>query len=182
MALISSLPTQHGSTFGRRSLRYFSAFANVHTLELRYPGIYRFIPGIEQHFGHFSPTLRSTILLCPHCTPQQLSHFLSLFSNVDNIEIWGTAEYTDALTLEKQFVPFSVPELRGRLALCNFHWVETWTHLTASCGLRFRYMDLRKSADCVPVLLEACAETLETLVFNVMDCRSFCLGSSTDSS
>jgi len=160
-------------------LRYFSAFDNVHTLEVQFLAIYRFMPGVEQCFGHFSPTLRSIILFCPRCTPRQLSHFLSLFSNVDNIDIWGTSEYTDTPVPETQFVPLSMPKLRGRLALCNFHWVETWTYLIASSGLRFCHMDLRENTKCAPILLEACAETLETLALNVTDCRSFYLGSST---
>ena len=164
--------------FDRRTLRSFSAFANVHTLELQCLALDRFVPGVERYFGHFSPTLQSIILFFPRGTPRQLSHFLSLFSNVDNIEIWETSEYTDAPVPDTQFVPFSVPKLRGRLTLYTFHWVETWTHLIASCGLRFRHIDLRGSANCAPVLLEACAETLETLIFNPMDCRLFCSGSS----
>ena len=48
--------------------------------------------------------------------------------------------------------------------------VETWTSLIASCGgLRFRYMDLWIVGGCAPVLLEACAKTLETLRFHVAD-------------
>ena len=54
----------------------------------------------------------------------------------------------------------AVPKLRGRLALYDFRWVETWRHLIASCdGLRFRHMDLRGDASCAPILFEACTET-----------------------
>ena len=67
-------------------------------------------------------------------------------------------------------IPFSAPKLRGRLALYNFHWVDTWTHLTFLCGgLRFRHIDLRASPSCAPTLLEACAKTLETLRFHTTD-------------
>jgi len=75
--------------FSRRTLRYFSAFTNVQTLQLGELEIYRFVPGIQHYFQHFSPTLRSITLSYPRCTPRQLSHFLSLFSNLDNIEIRG---------------------------------------------------------------------------------------------
>jgi len=66
--------------FSRRDLRYFSAFANVQTLKLGDLEIHRFIPEIERYFGNFSLTLRSIVLYRPHCTPRQLSYFLSFFS------------------------------------------------------------------------------------------------------
>ena len=153
--------------FGHRDLRHFSAFTNVRTLRLQEPDINRFIPGIKRHFGHFSPTLRSITLYNPHCTPQQLSHFLSSFSNLDDIELRCSVTFYARPT---KLVPFSspAPKLRGRLALYGFHWVETWNHLIASCGgLWFRHIDLREEASCAPILFEACAETLETLRFNV---------------
>ena len=73
--------------FGYHDLRHFSAFTNVHTLKLQRVEIYRFVPLINHYFGHFSSTLRSVMLFNPNCTPRQLSHFLSLFKNLDNIEI-----------------------------------------------------------------------------------------------
>lgn len=155
--------------FGHRDLRYFSAFVNVRTLRLQNLEIYRFIPGVEHYFGHFSPMLQSIALLEPRCTPRQLSYFLSLFSNLENIEIERTGAPNTATT-DTELVPFSAPKLRGRLALYDFGWVETWSHLITSCnGLRFRHVDLRGSVGCTPLLLEACAGTLETLRFNVTD-------------
>ena len=169
--------------FNRRDLRYFSTFTNVRTLRLQNLEIYRFVPNIERYFGHFSPTLRSIVLFEPRCTPRQLSYILSLFSNLENIEIEGTA-VPDKIIPETVLVPFSAPKLRGRLALYDFDWVETWTHLITSCGgLRFRHLDLRGSASCVSVLLEACSGTLETLRINATDgsigkrfCMSFRIG------
>ena len=157
--------------FSRSDLRYFSAFTNVHTLRFRGMEINRFIPGIKNYFEHFSPTLRSITLFNPYCTPRQLSHFLSIFSNLDDIEIWyGRGCLSNTATSDEDLVPFSAPKLRGRLALRDFRWVETWTDLISSCGgLRFRHMDLRESTSCIPVLSEACAGTLETLRFKVVD-------------
>jgi len=155
--------------FSRHDLRYFSAFANVHTLRVQNLEIYRFIPGIERYFGHFSPTLQSITLFEPRCAPLQLSYFLSLFPNLEDIEIERTTVPKATIT-DTDLVPFSAPKLRGRLALYDFGWAETWTHLITSCdGLRFRHMDLRGSITCAPILLEACAGTLETLRFNVAD-------------
>lgn len=158
-------------TFRRRDLRNLSAFTNVHTLRFQGLEIYRFIPGIEYYFGHLSQTVRSIALHGPRCTPQQLSHFLSFFPNLDDIEIWWIiTEVPNATAPDTEPVPFSPPKLQGQLTLCGFRWVETWTQLIASCGgLRFRYMHLRDVAGCAPVLLEACAKTLETLRFNATD-------------
>lgn len=146
-------------------LSHFSAFANVHTLKLQHAEIHQFIPGIEHYFGHFSQTLRSFTLYDPCCSPRQLSHILSLFPNLDDVEICRVSIHAPGTTIhDSELVPSSAPKFRGRLALYGFGWAETWTNLISSCGgIRFRHMDLRGSASCVPVLLEACAETLETL-------------------
>ena len=158
-------------TFSPFDLRHFSDLANVHTLKLQNIDICDFIPGAERYFGHFSPTLRSITLYDPRCTPRQLSHFLSLFSNLDNIGIRNTRISELITTIpEMELVPFSALKPRGRLALRTFGWADTWKHLiTSSSDLRFRHMDLGGSACCVPILFEACAETLETLRFGIMD-------------
>jgi len=172
--------------FGRRTLRYFSAFANVRTLNLQRLDIYRFIPHIERYFGQFSATLQSIMLSFPRCTPRQLSHFLSHFSNLDDVKIWGFIGVPNTTALDVMVVPFSTPKLRGRLALGIFDCVETWTHLITLCGgLRFHHMVLCASVSCTPTLLEACAETLETLRIRAMDrshCKPFCVDLCTDSS
>jgi hypothetical protein len=173
-------------SFSSRDLRRFSAFTNVQTLRLQYLEIPRFIPGVERHFGHFSQTLRSIALVGPTCTPRQLSYFLSLFPNLDNIAIRNTPTRPPNTTIpDTDLVPFSTPRLRGRLILRKYDTVETWTSLIASCGgLRFCYMDLWVIRRCAPVLFEACAETLETLRFYVADeiSERFSAGLSVDSS
>lgn len=55
---------------------------------------------------------------------------------------------------------------------CKGGWssTTTWERLIASCdGLRFRHMDLRTDVGGASVLLEASAETLETLCFESWD-------------
>jgi len=83
-----------------------------------------------------------------------------------------------------ELVPFSALKLRGRLALRSFGWPETLEHLIASnSDLQFRQMDLYKSAGCAPILFAACAETLETLRFGIMDgltSKRFCIRLSMD--
>jgi len=157
--------------FGRSRLRHFSTFANVHTLGLQRVEIFHFFPHVERYFGQFSPTLRSIVLSDLRCTPRQLSHFLSLFPNLDDIKICGLFTYVPNTTVpDTTPIPFSTPELRGCLSLGWFSYVETWTHLITSCGgLRFHRMELWESARCVSALLEACAETLEILRFHATD-------------
>jgi len=155
-------------TFSPDDLRHFSAFSNVRTLVLRTVKVAEFIPGIEQHFGHLSSSLRSIGLWGPCCTPRQLSHFLSLFSNLDDISIGSLKQPLGITTPDTELVPFSAPRLQGRLELRRFDWVETWTDLIASCGgLRFHYMDLYWVGGCTPILLRACAETLRTLRWSI---------------
>ena len=149
-------------SFNRRKLHYFSAFTNVQSLTLQQPDIRSFIPRIERYFGHFSPTLRSITLESPRCSPRQLSHFLSLFTNLDDVDIKHfvhvRADIPDAV-----LPPLSTPKLRGQLTLSSFTAVDMWEDLAASCGLRFRCIYLYPVSKCAPVLLSACAETLETL-------------------
>jgi len=157
-------------SFTDRDLQHFSALANVHTLKIQCLEIYRFIPDIEHHFGHFSQTLRSLTLWQPYCTPQQLSHFLSLFSNLDDVGIRNAQTYaSNPIGPDVELVRFSTPKLRGRLALYGSPSVEIWTDIVTSCGgIRFRHMDLRMSTGCAPILFNGCADTLETLRFGGM--------------
>ena len=168
---------QHCSTwlvpqaFSHGDLRYFSAFANVQTLTFEGTGNPCFMPGVEHHFQHFSPTLRSIAFYGSFCAPRQLPHFLSLFPNLDDITIWRVlVPPPNAITSDTEAVPFSRPRLGGRLVIRDFNLVETWAPLIASCGgLRFRHMDLCRVKGCAPILFEACAETLETLRLHATD-------------
>lgn len=157
--------------FSPGDLRYFSTFANVHTLRIQKLDISSFIPGIERYFEQFSQTLRSIALFHPTCTtPRQLSHFLSIFPNLDDIDIRQFFA-PSTRTPDAELVPFSAPKLQGRLTvhLCSGP-AESWKHLITACGgLRFRCMNLYHVTGCTAVLLKACAETLETLRFYVPD-------------
>ena len=152
------------------NLLYFSAFTNVDTLRIQGLDIDHFMPDIEHHFGQLSPTLRSISLYNLSCSaPLELSHFLSLFPNLDDIDIrWPSQLYPSAP--DPRVVPFSAPKLRGQLALYGFPLADAWESLISTCGgLRFRHMELRAVGGCAPILLEACAQTLETLRFYVPD-------------
>ena len=157
--------------FTPRDLRHFSAFTNVQTLKLENVDISSFVPVIECYFEHFSPTVRSITLWDPCCTPRQLSHFLSLFSNLNDIGVWGVSSRPPKTTFpDADLTQFSTPKLRGELGLSGSHWTETWRHLITSGGcLRFNCMNLYKAGDCARFLLDASTETLETLRFSPAD-------------
>lgn len=156
--------------FGPNDLDYFSSFANVRTLRIQGLDIDRFMGGVERYFGQFSPTLRSISLSYPTCsTPRQLSHFLSLFPNLDDVDIRQFLASNKAIP-DMELLPFSAPKLRGQLTLHDFRSTETWMLLIAVCGgLQFRQMVLRNVGGCTPILLKACAKTLETLRFYAAD-------------
>ena len=157
-------------TFTLRDLQHFSAFTNVQALTLQNVNISRFVPGIKRYFGHFSPTLRSIVLVRPRCTPRQLAYFLSLFSKLDLYLYPFPPPFpplqSNQPAFDSELVPFSSPKLRGRLKLVEFTWVETLTDLIASCGgLWFRYIDLRNVASCAPILLGGvCRDTRDTAI------------------
>lgn len=156
--------------FNPNNLTHFSSFTNVHTLRIQGLNLDRFMPGIGHYFHQFSPTLRTISLYYPTSSaPRQLSQFLSLFPNLDDIDIRRFITYNIHIPDSKLGL-FSAPKLRGQLTLHDFLSAETWEHLIAGCGgLRFRQMVLRNFGSCSSILFKACAETLETLRFYLTD-------------
>ena len=159
-------------TFRNRDLSRFSSFSNVQSLKIQRLDLNHFMPYIKHYFEQFSPTLRSIALFSPYCTaPQQLSHFLSLFPNLDDINItyFRPPNNSDP---HQELIPFSAPKLRGDLTLDTSHSIEIWLYLVAACGgLRFRFVELYRVGDCAQIILEECAGTLETLKFYLTDCQ-----------
>ena len=95
--------------------------------------------------------------------------FLSLFSNLDDIEVWwDDSEFPldqPNTTPPATFIP-PARKPRGRLILHEFQNFDGWKDLIVSCGgLQFRYIELYKVGSCAPILSEASAETLETFRF-----------------
>jgi hypothetical protein len=150
----------------RQTLRYFSALTNVQQLRIERFDLSKFMPNIERYFGHFAPTLRSISLTISSGTQRQLLCFLALFPNLDDIEIeYYPTMKPDATTNpdSEVAVPFSMPSLRGQLKLTHFPSDMIFRDMiTLFGGLRFRYMDLF-SVEGSRLLLEACADTLQTV-------------------
>jgi hypothetical protein len=153
--------------FDRQTLRCFSALTNVQKLRIERFDLSKFIPDLERYFGHFTQTIRSISLTISSGTQMELLCFLGLFPKLDDIEIeYYPTTKPDSSTPNPGFelaVPFSVPSLRGQLKLTHFTSETVFRDMiTLFGGLRFRYMDLF-SVEGSRLLLEACADTLQTV-------------------
>jgi len=142
----------------RRSDNWFVPRAFGHRRGWKSTALFHTLNTISNIFRqHYDPSG------CPtHVALHDDYHIFPLFfPNPDDIGIWGlSTEVPNTAAIDVMLIPFSTPKLRGRLALGAFSWVETLTHVIASCGGRqFRCMELHASISCVPTPLEACAET-----------------------
>jgi hypothetical protein len=148
----------------RRTLRYFSALTNLQELGIDNLRVSKFMPTIRQCFGHFSPTLRFLALSKPKGSCRQILYFIGLFPNLQDLKLHCYPfRGTRKSTADAALVPLSIPPLRGRLMLTDFERPSLVRDMiTLFGGLRFRHMDLFM-VNCVRLLLDACAETLETL-------------------
>ena len=155
---------------GGRTLSYFSALTNLQELGIDYLQVSGFMPNIQRCFGHLSSTLRFLALKEPEGSCRQILYFIGSFPNLQDLKLHYTVPRDEQeSTADATLVPLSVPPLRGRLTLTCFtreKLVKEMIYLFG--GLRFRQMDLF-GVKCVPLLLDACAETLETLRFYPTD-------------
>lgn len=159
--------------FDRQTLRHFSALTNVQQLRIERFDLSKFMPGIERYFGHFAPALRSISLTISSGTSRQLLCLLALFPNLDDIEIeyYPTTKPDATSSGSEVAVPFSAPSLKGQLKLTHFPSETIFRDMiTLFGGLRFRSMDLC-SVEGSRLLLEACADTLQTLrIYQAVPC------------
>jgi len=102
---------------------------------------------------------------------RQIVFFIGLFQHLEDLRlldgILGGAGPVDDLTL----IPPFTPPLRGRLTAVWFRRVDILKDMiNLFGGIRFRYMHVR-FAKGIQLLLNACAESLETLCFDPTDLR-----------
>jgi hypothetical protein len=149
--------------FDSRSMRYFRALVNLQDLAIASLDFSFFPSGVGEFFGHFSPTLRSLSLWTPLGNRRQLLDFFRLFPRLDDVmicEYSDDGEYHEAL--DDMLIPIG-GGLRGQLNLKNFH--DEWLlkdMIVAFGGMRFTSMRL-ESVLGVPLILKACADTLQTV-------------------
>ena len=146
------------------TLRYFSALTNLRELGIDNLQVSSFMPTIRQCFGHLSPNLRFLALKNPNGTHRQILYFIGLFPNLQDLKL----QYSNLMdepedTSDPTPIPLSIPSLRGWLRLVRFTKEDLVRDMiTLFGGLRFRHMDL-SGVSCSQLLLNECAETLETL-------------------
>ena len=144
--------------------RYFSALTNLQELGIDSLQVSTSMPTIRQCFGHLSPSLRFLALKNPNGTHRQILYFIGLFANLQDLKLQyskPTDEPED--TSDATPIPLSTPPLRGWLRLVRFKKEDLVKDMiTLFGGLRFRHMDLFE-VSCSQLLLNECAETLETL-------------------
>ena len=159
-AMLSTNSWPSPITFNRQALRYFSALTNVQQLRIDRFGLSEFMPGVQQYFGHFAPTLRCISLWISSGTQRQVLSFLGLFPNLDDIEIGydPLIQQPDTTTDPEVAVPFSTYSMRGRLNLAYFpSETISMEMITQFGGLRFRSMDLYE-VEGSQLLLGACKD------------------------
>ena len=170
----SESPWLFPDCFDSWGLHCFSALVNLQDLaiaDMYFPG---FVSGTEQYFGHFSPTLRSITLFRPTGSPRQLLDFLGLFPKLDDIKITHYHGVPDML--ETPYVPIQ-GSLRGKLAFSGTAVGDVLEGIIATFGgIRFTSLHLY-GVGGAQLLLDACAETLQTLYIDpggmVHHCKRF---------
>jgi len=156
--------------FNDRTLRYFSALANVQELEMDYPDIPNFVPRIRRYFNHFLPTVRSLVLKGPKGSPRQIIYFIGFFQHLEDLKLIDTwADPQDETTDDLTLIPLFVPPLRGWLNVRSFTKLGLLKGMIDLFGgIRFRYLNIF-NVNGLGTLLGACAKTLEYLVLNPID-------------
>jgi len=145
-------------------LHHFSALNHVQQLFIDNLDIPSFVPQIQRYFEHFLPTVQELCLRYPSGSPREIVFFVGSFEHLEDLCIIcdrfsSQGEPVDDLTL----IPPFTPPLRGSLRLISFRRVGLLRDMIDLFGgLRFRSMELW-DVDGMPLLLNACAKTLETL-------------------
>jgi hypothetical protein len=163
-ASIYIIPIFSPKLLGWCTLFHFTALTNVQELGIDYLDIPSFIPRIRWYFGHFSLTVRSLALREPKGSRRQIIYFIGMFKHLEDLKlIYDKVNSKGEPAEDPILVPPFIPPLRGRLTAARLPRAGIWKDMIELFGgIRFRYMDLFNVAG-TRLLLDACAETLETL-------------------
>ena len=159
--------------FDRQILHQFSSLTNVRELGIENLDIPSFMPRIRRYFKHFLPTVRSLALTDPIGSRRQITFFIGLFQHLEDLKLLSDSYFIfGEIPGDLSLVPPFTPPLRGWLTIWCRGWVGILEDIAGLFGgLRFRHMDLRGVTRGMQSLLIACAETLETLRFDLFDPR-----------
>ena len=150
------------SQFDRDALGQISGLTNVRALDIDRLHIPAFMRKIQKYFGHFLPRLQSLSLRAPKGSNRQIIFFIGLFQRLEDLTLTGTFSPYEPFD-DPTLIPPSNPPLRGRLVMLDFyrpHFSEEMIKLFER--IRFRYMSIY-AVKKPQLLLNACAETLETV-------------------
>ena len=150
-----------------------SALNNLQRLVIDHFNIPGFMPQIRQFFAHFSSTIRELCLMYPTGSRQQILFFVGLFEHLEDLSIinYGFEPLGEPPDDSTPVPPFT-PPLRGWLKLSDLRQESLLKDMVDLFGgLRFRQMDL-SNVYGISFLLNACANTLETLRLDPVDSDS----------
>ena len=163
---IFGIPWLNPAIFNSESLQHFRTLRNLQDLTIAYLDFSKFPTGVGKYFGHFSPILRSVALSAPRGTLRQLLDFFGLFPMLDDVEISNYHTWAGEHEHEASNTMLGPAEgrLQGRLTLKHFGDEGLLKDMIVIYGgMRFTSMDLH-DAQGAQLVLETCADTLETLV------------------
>ena len=143
-------------------------------LEIEDLNIPNFILSIQRYFKNILLTLRSLTLRVPRGSPRQILFFVGQFQQLEDLTLffWYERYLPEETAKDLTLVPPFAPPLRGLLPLRGINGVSfTKTVIDLLEGIRSHHMDLY-CVDEMPLLLNACAERLETLQLYLDDHRS----------
>jgi len=152
--------------FNRCTLRQFSTLTGIQTLWIDDLDIPSFMSRVRRYFGHLLPTVQFLTLKEPKGSNRQIIYFIGMFRHLEDLRLLYDeyrVNFQDEPADDLMLLPPSAPPLRGRLFLKNFTRISLLEDMIDLFGgIRFRRMDLF-NVDGMPLLLSACAKTLQTL-------------------
>jgi len=154
-----------------RILRQFRALDNVRQLMIDHLDIPPFMSSIRHDIGHFLPTVQHLSLREPKGSRREIIYFIGLFQHLNDLGlVYDVADLQEEPVGNPMLFPHFTPPLRGSLIVCFAGAGLLRDMITLFGGLRFRHVTLF-GVDGTRLLLDACAQTLETLQLDSADPR-----------
>ena len=160
--------------FSPQSRYYWSTLVGIRDLTVEDLDFSMFETGVEKYSTHLLPTLRSLSLIRPRCHPRQLLDFLRLFPKLDDIKLVNCAFSDEEDPTPNIMHAPILGSFRGNLTISSLLAEGVLgDFIAASGGARFVSMNLHDVLE-MQLLLETCAETLETLRIYPNGLLQFC--------
>ena len=153
-------------------LPHLSHFTSIQELEIEFLAMPWFMLNRGSSVKHFLPTLRSLTLREPKGSSRRIIYFIGHFQHLQDLKlIYDRDTLQGEMAGDPTFVPPFVPPLRGSLTVAHLTSVDLLKDMIELFGgFRFRSMNLLDVYG-MELLLDACAETLESVVLHPTDPR-----------